>query len=264
MNFIAVIPARARSTRLPDKMLADIGGKPMVVRVAERAHASSADRVVVATDAEAVALACRAHGVEAVMTRADHASGTDRLAEVVDILQLPDDALIVNVQGDEPLISPTLIDEVAIQLARRGECAMSTAAHPITDIEEAFNPNIVKVVIDHAGRALYFSRAPIPWHRDGWQAWQTDGSGALPMPSVPLYRHIGIYAYRCDFLRRYPTLQAAPPETAECLEQLRAMWHGERIAVMVSDQPPAPGIDTPEDLARVRAMWAEMSAQPGP
>lgn len=257
--FSVIIPARMASTRLPGKPLADIAGKPMVVRVAERAHLASATRVVVATDDDDVVTACRANAIEVVMTRADHPSGTDRLAEVVERLALPDDELVVNVQGDEPLIAPALIDAVAQQLAQRSECAISTAAHAITSPEDIFNPNVVKVVLDQAGRAHYFSRAPIPWYRDGWAA---DASpAARPLPPTPVYRHIGIYAYRCGFLQRYPTLAVAPTEAAESLEQLRAMWHGERIAVMISDAPPAPGIDTPDDLAYVRAHWAELSAR---
>lgn len=257
--FSVIIPARMASTRLPGKPLADIAGKPMVVRVAERAHRASATRVVVATDDDAVVTACRANAIEVVMTRADHPSGTDRLAEVVERLALPDEELVVNVQGDEPLIAPALIDAVAQQLAQRSECAISTAAHAIASPEDIFNPNVVKVVLDQAGRAHYFSRAPIPWYRDGWA---TDTSPATrPLPPTPVYRHIGIYAYRCGFLRRYPTLAVAPTEAAESLEQLRAMWHGERIAVMISDAPPAPGIDTPDDLTYVRAHWAELSAR---
>ena len=260
--YSVIIPARMASTRLPGKPLADIAGKPMVVRVAERAQQASATRVVVATDDDDVVIACRAHAIEVIMTRPDHPSGTDRLAEVVERLGLPDDELVVNVQGDEPLIAPALIDAVARQLAQRDECAMSTAAHAITAPEDIFNPNVVKVVLDQAGRAHYFSRAPIPWYRDGWDAGTLGGQpGARPMPPTPIYRHIGIYAYRCGFLRRYPTLAVAPTETAESLEQLRAMWHGERIAVMISDAPPAPGVDTPEDLAYVRAHWDMLAAR---
>ena len=264
--FTIVIPARLASTRLPNKPLADIGGHPMIVRVAERAHASSATRTVVATDAPEVAAACAARGVEAVITRADHPSGTDRLSEVAAQLGLADDAIVVNVQGDEPLIDPNLIDEVALHLASHPDCAIATAAHPLDDAAEVFNPNVVKVVCDNAGRALYFSRAPIPWARDAWSAVPTQpaASAQVPMPAMPVLRHIGIYAYRAGFLRRFPTLAISPVEQVEALEQLRAMWHGERIGVMVTAAAPAPGVDTPADLERVRALWAQGMAQDGP
>ena len=260
--FIAVIPARLASTRLPDKPLADLGGKPMVVRVAERARASGASRVLIATDAQSVLDAARAHGFEALMTRADHPTGTDRLAEVVDQCALPDESMIVNVQGDEPLIEPRLVAGVAAHLAANADCAIATAAHRITDPADVFNPNIVKAVLDARGVALYFSRAPIPWSRDAYQRhWPAPGSAqtldlaTVPAPTAAVYRHIGIYAYRARFLRHYPKLSQAPIETAEALEQLRALWHGERIAVLVTDEVPAPGVDTPADLARVRAIF---------
>ncbi|XHO05694.1 8-amino-3,8-dideoxy-manno-octulosonate cytidylyltransferase [Ralstonia syzygii] len=238
--FVAVIPARLASTRLPDKPLADIGGKPMVVRVAERAHQSSATRVVVATDAVSVADACMQHHIEAVLTRTDHASGTDRLAEVATVLALPDDAIVVNVQGDEPLIAPTLIDNVAAHLRDHADCAIATAAHPIHDAADIFNPNVVKVVLDAAERAMLFSRAPLPWARDAWTpAVLGKPAAERPLPAMPVLRHIGIYAYRAGFLRRFPQLAAAPLELTEQLEQLRAMWHGERIAVLTTDDAPA-------------------------
>ncbi len=247
MDFTILIPARLASTRLPDKPLADIAGKPMVVRVAERVRAAGATRVVVATDAQAVVAACTAQGVQALMTRSDHASGSDRLAEACERLGLDGDALVVNVQGDEPLIDPTLVRQCAHLLAERPDCAVATAAHAIDSIDEFLNPNVVKVVLDAQGRALYFSRAPIPCWRDG--------AGALPQPA-PL-RHMGLYAYRAGFLRRFPTLPPAPCEQLEALEQLRVLWHGERIAVHVSAHAPGPGIDTAEDLARVRAIWRD-------
>jgi len=264
--FTVVIPPRLAPTRLPNKPLADIGGHPMIVRVAERAHASSARRTVVATDAAAVAEACAAHGVEAVITRADHPSGTDRLAEVATLLGLADDDIVVNVQGDEPLIDPNLIDEVALYLAAHPDCAIATAAHPLDDVAEVFNPNVVKVVCDNLGRALYFSRAPIPWARDAWTAVPTQpaASATVPLPAMPVLRHIGLYAYRAGFLRRFPTLAVAPIEQTEALEQLRAMWHGERIGVLVTGAAPAPGVDTQADLERVRALWASSVAQEGP
>jgi 3-deoxy-manno-octulosonate cytidylyltransferase (CMP-KDO synthetase) len=260
--FVAVVPARLASTRLPEKPLADIGGKPMVVRVAERARASGATHVLIATDAPSVADAARAHGVEALLTRADHPSGTDRLAEVAAHFGWSDDTIVVNVQGDEPLIDPSLIRGVAAHLAASAGCAIATAAHPITDPAEVFSPNVVKVVLDKHGVALYFSRAPIPWIRDAYPphgAAATPNLTAMPAPATgTVHRHIGLYAYRARFLRSYPTLAQAPIEHAEVLEQLRAMWHGERIAVLVTPDAPAAGVDTPADLERVRALF-----QPG-
>lgn len=248
-GFTVLIPARMASSRLPDKPLADIAGLPMVVRVAQRAARSGATRCVVAADDERILRACERHGVAAVATRADHPSGSDRLAEACTRLGLDGDDLIVNVQGDEPLIEPALIDAVADTLRRHPGCAMSTAAHAIAQREDWFNPNVVKVVLDREGVAHYFSRAPIPWWRDGM-----DRSDALPDPA-PL-RHVGIYAYRAAFLRRFPTLAPAPTEQLESLEQLRALWHGARIAVHVTPHAPGPGVDTPQDLARVRALLA--------
>lgn len=252
--FIAVIPARLSSTRLPNKPLADLGGKPMVVRVAERARASGAQQVLVASDAPSVLDAARAHGFEAVLTRADHPSGTDRLAEVAAQFGWPDDTIVVNVQGDEPLIEHQLICDVASHLAAHPECAIATAAHPIHAADEVFNPNVVKVVLDAQSVALYFSRAPIPWSRDAYQPVWPDVA-AMPAPAFPVYRHIGLYAYRARFLRTYPTLAQAPIEQAEQLEQLRAMWHGERIAVLITREAPAAGVDTPADLERVQALF---------
>jgi 3-deoxy-manno-octulosonate cytidylyltransferase (CMP-KDO synthetase) len=246
--FHVLIPARLASTRLPNKPLADIAGKPMVVRVAERAAGAGAAQVVVAADDARIVEACTAHGVRALLTRADHHSGSDRLAEACELLQLDGDDIVVNVQGDEPLIEPTLIAQCAALLAAHPECAVSTAAHAITEPAEFINPNVVKLVCDAAGRALYFSRAPIPCWRDG-------PAGALP-PAAAL-RHMGLYAYRAAFLRRFPSLAPAPLEQLEALEQLRVLWHGERIAVLLSASAPGPGVDTPEDLARVRALrWA--------
>jgi 3-deoxy-manno-octulosonate cytidylyltransferase (CMP-KDO synthetase) len=252
MPFTVLIPARLASTRLPDKPLADIGGLPMVVRVAQRALASGASRVVVAADDARIVDACTRHGIDALLTRTDHASGSDRLAEACTLLALPDDEIVVNVQGDEPLIHPALIDAVAAELAAQAEAAMSTAAHPIDSAADFGNPNVVKVVLDARGHALYFSRAPIPWWRDGRAP--NDGP-AMPTSPTPL-RHIGIYGYRAGFIRAFPTLPPAPIESTEALEQLRALWHGFRIAVHVSERSPGPGVDTPEDLARVRALFA--------
>ncbi|MBN8507633.1 MAG: 3-deoxy-manno-octulosonate cytidylyltransferase [Burkholderiales bacterium] len=250
MDFTVLIPARLASTRLPDKPLADIAGLPMIVRVARRAARSAATRVVVAADDARILQACAAHGVQAVPTRSDHASGSDRLAEACERLGLDGEAVVVNVQGDEPLIDPALIDRCAVLLAGEPDCAMATAAHPIADLAEYADPNVVKVVCDARGHALYFSRAPVPWRRDG--------APALPEP--PALRHVGLYAYRAAFLRRFPALPAAPVERTEALEQLRALWHGHRIAVLVSDAAPGLGVDTPEDLARVRALFAAGAA----
>jgi 3-deoxy-manno-octulosonate cytidylyltransferase (CMP-KDO synthetase) len=250
-SFTVLIPARLASTRLPDKPLADIGGVPMVVRVAQRALESSAGRVVVAADDVRIVQACAAHGVEALLTRKDHPSGSDRLAEACTLLGLSDDDAIVNVQGDEPLIDPGLIDAVAQTLADRPEAEMSTAVHAIDSLDEFLNPNVVKAVLDARGLALYFSRAPIPWWRDGHVA----GSGFTHLPSPAPWRHIGIYGYRAGFVKRFPTLPVAPIETGEALEQLRAMWHGHRIAVHQSEHAPGPGVDTPADLERVRRLF---------
>ena len=245
--FTVLIPARLASTRLPGKPLVDIGGLPMVVRVARQAERSGASQVVVATDAPQVAAACRAHGVPHVMTRADHASGSDRLAEACEHLELDGDHIVVNVQGDEPLIEPDLIDRCAALLDQHPDCPVGTVAHPIQDQADWVNPNVVKVVLDAAGRALYFSRATVPFHRDA-------PPGHWPVEPPPL-RHLGLYAYRAGFLRRFPTLAQAPIERSEALEQLRVLWHGERIAVHITHTAPGTGVDTAEDLARVRALF---------
>jgi len=249
MRFTVLVPARLASTRLPNKPLADLGGVPMIVRVAQRANQSGAHAVVVAADHADIVAACREHGVQALLTRDDHATGSDRLAEACVLLGLDGDDTVVNVQGDEPLIDPGLIDACAALLAERTDCVMSTAAHAIDSPAEMDNPNVVKVVLDAAGRALYFSRASIPWARDA----RARGADTLPSPA-PL-RHIGIYGYHAGFLRRFPSLAASPLEAIEALEQLRVLWHGERIAVHVSDTRPGPGVDTPDDLIRVRALF---------
>lgn len=248
MSFTVLVPARLASTRLPDKPLADIGGLPMVVRVAQRAAASAAARVVVAADSPRIAQACADHGVACVLTATHHPTGSDRLAEACDLLELPQDALVVNVQGDEPLIEPALIDACAAALQRHADCVMSTAAHPIADADTWRNPNVVKVVMDAADRALYFSRAPIPHWRDA------SSPAALPAPAP--WRHVGIYGYRAHFLRRFPQLAPSPLEQLESLEQLRVLWHGERICVHRCDHAPHAGVDTPQDLERVRALFA--------
>jgi len=248
--FIAIVPARAASTRLPDKPLLDIGGKPMVVRTVEQALKSGASRVLVATDDVRIRDVAQQHGLEAHMTSAQHPTGTDRLAEVVTQLQLPDDTIVVNVQGDEPLIDPALIHAVAQWLDRHSDAAIATCAAPLTSVENLFNPNVVKLVCDQRAHALYFSRAPIPWARDALaQGTQHLASG------LPALHHIGLYAYRAGFLRQFPTLAVGTLERYESLEQLRALEHGFAIAVYVTDAHPVAGVDTREDLDRVRRMF---------
>lgn len=244
--FKVVVPARFASTRLPGKPLLDLAGKPMVVRVAEQAAKSLANQVVVATDHAQILQAVAQHQITAVMTRADHISGTDRIAEVVQTMQWPDDTIVVNVQGDEPLIDPVLINEVAQTLANDEQAVMSTACHAIHDETVFTNPNVVKVVFNAKQRALYFSRAPIPFARD-----TTDRQQPLTA-----YRHIGIYAYRVSFLKQYASLPVTTLESIESLEQLRVLYHGYQIAVSVTDHAPARGVDTPEDLAAVRQIFA--------
>jgi len=236
------------STRLANKPLADIAGLPMVVRVAQRAQMSQAKTVVVAADDERIVQACQSHHIPALLTRTDHISGSDRLAQACEILGLPDAALVVNVQGDEPLIEPQVINAVAQLLASRADCSMSTVAHAITDPQELVNPNVVKVVLDRFHTAMYFSRSTIPFWRDAAQA-------SAP-PPVETLRHVGIYAYRASFLRAFPSLAHSPLEAMESLEQLRVLWHGHKIAVHVSPETPGPGVDTPEDLERVRRHFA--------
>lgn len=252
MAFTVLIPARLASTRLPNKPLADIAGVPMVVRVAQRVMQGLQvpARVVVAADHASILQACQSFGVEAVLTREDHPSGSDRLAEACDVLGLVDTDIVVNVQGDEPLIDPALVLAVADLLVSQPDASMGTAAHPIDSVEDFKNPNVVKVVLNAAGKALYFSRAPIAWWRDGFAE---RGIQTLAQPA-PL-RHIGIYSYRAGFLRSFPTLAQAPIEVTEALEQLRALWHGHQIAVHTTVAAPGAGVDTPEDLERVRKIF---------
>ena len=240
-HFHVIVPARYASTRFPGKPLADLAGKPMIVHVCERAARSGAASVQVATDDERIAAAARQHGFGVVMTRADHPSGTDRLAEAAARLALGDDAIVVNAQGDEPLVAPALIRAVAERLAEQAAASLSTACHELHDAQAAASPNVVKVVLDAAGYALYFSRSRIPYPREG---------------APVTYRHAGIYAYRVRFLREYARLPASPLEVAESLEQLRALWYGHRIAVVVSETEIPPGVDTPQDLEAVRRMLA--------
>lgn len=250
-QYTVIIPARLASSRLPNKPLADIAGIPMVVRVAQRVRQGlpASVRIVVAADHASILQACSDFGVEAVLTRVDHASGSDRLAEACSLLGLDDSQVVVNVQGDEPLIDPALVGAVAALLRAHPQASMGTAAHAIHQVEDFRNPNVVKVVTNAAGLALYFSRAPIPWWRDG----ASGTAAALPEPAA--LRHIGIYAYRAGFLRLFPTLPQAPLEVTEALEQLRALWHGHAIAVHLAQEAPGAGVDTPEDLERVRQIF---------
>ncbi|MCM8613453.1 3-deoxy-manno-octulosonate cytidylyltransferase [Accumulibacter sp.] len=254
MRFKVVIPARHASTRLPGKPLLDLGGKPMVVRVAERASLAGADEVVVATDHPLVLEVVGRHGVRALLTSPAHASGTDRLAEVVELSGWSEDELVVNVQGDEPLIDPELIVRTASCLAGSG-ADIATVAHPVTDAADFFNPNIVKVVVSARGDALYFSRAPIPYARDHFA--REAGGETLP-PAMLAHRHVGIYAYRAHFLRTYNQLAPSPLEGIEALEQLRALWHGFRISVAIVDHLPAAGVDTPEDARRMQEWFKKV------
>jgi 3-deoxy-manno-octulosonate cytidylyltransferase (CMP-KDO synthetase) len=250
--IIVVIPARLASTRLPRKPLADIGGAPMIVRVAQQAQKSAAARVIVATDSEEVLVVCQQYHIEALKTRPTHLTGTDRLSEVVEILQLPDDAMLVNVQGDEPFIPPELINLVAKTLHDSPSAAIATVGVPLSHKADIQNPNIVKIVRNHLGQALYFSRAPIPYLRD-------PGSAVNPLQRAePCLRHIGLYAYQSHFLRAFINLLPAPIELAESLEQLRALWYGYQIQIGDSHEAPPAGVDTPEDLYRAQQQWDEL------
>ncbi len=247
-EFYVVIPARYASTRLPAKPLLDIAGKPMVVWVAERAKNSGAKQIVVATDDSRILDVVKQHGHQVMMTRVDHVSGTDRIAEVAMAQQWPDDAIVVNVQGDEPLIEASLIVEVANTLSNHPESVMATACHAIHSRADFLNPNIVKVVLDAQSNALYFSRAPIPYPRDAFGA-------NLDLPeSMPIYRHIGIYAYRAKFLKQYASLQPSVLEQIESLEQLRVLHHGYKISISISQNAHAVGVDTQDDLDYVRSV----------
>jgi 3-deoxy-manno-octulosonate cytidylyltransferase (CMP-KDO synthetase) len=251
-EFKVVIPARFASTRLPGKPLLDIAGKPMVVRVAEQAAQSGAQQIIIATDHQPIVAAAQEHGFQACMTRADHTSGTDRIAEVAAQQGWPDDTIVVNVQGDEPLIPPQLISAVAQHLHDHPECAIATACHPIHDEASMRNPNIVKVVLDKFGNALYFSRAPIPWPRDAYAQDQ-------PLPqNVIVLRHVGIYAYRASFLRDFGKLAPTPLEQIESLEQLRALYYGYKIGVTKTDQAPPSGVDTEQDLQVARRLFTNI------
>ena len=247
--FTVVIPARLASTRLPNKPLLDIAGKPMIQHVWEQARRSGAEQVVVATDHDDILRACEGFGARVLLTRADHASGTDRLAEVAELLGLASDALVVNVQGDEPLIPPAVIDQVANNLAAHSEAGVATLAEPITDVDSLFNPNVVKVSTDLNGLALTFSRAPLPWARNAFAGDRSQMPGGFPYR-----RHIGIYAYRAGFLADFVSWGPCALEETEALEQLRALWHGVRIHVADALEAPQAGVDTREDLERVRRL----------
>jgi len=245
-DFKVVIPARYGSSRLPGKPLLEIAGKPLIRHVYERARQSAASQVVVATDDVRVADVCASFGADVAVTRSDHRSGTDRIAEVIEARGWARDSILVNLQGDEPCMPPALIDQVARDLAGHGSVGMATLAHPIGDTDTLFDPHVVKVVTDADGYALYFSRAPIPWHRDEFLG------GRKPLPKdVRFLRHIGLYAYRAAFLERFVSWQPAPIELAESLEQLRVLWHGEAIHVSQAAEEPGPGVDTPADVQRV-------------
>ncbi|MBU0688259.1 MAG: 3-deoxy-manno-octulosonate cytidylyltransferase [Gammaproteobacteria bacterium] len=246
LSFKVVIPARFASTRLPGKPLLDIGGKPMVIRVAEQAAKSGAEQIIIATDHAPIIDAAKTNGFDACMTRVDHVSGTDRISEVALQQGWSDETIVVNVQGDEPLIPPSLISAVAQHLHDHPECAIATACHPIHAEDDMRNPNIVKAVLNKHGNALYFSRAPIPWPRDAYALKK-------PLPTeIGVLRHIGIYAYRSGFLKAYGQLAPAPIEQAESLEQLRALYHGHQIGVTVTQDAPPSGVDTEQDLQNAR------------
>ncbi|MDR3351598.1 MAG: 3-deoxy-manno-octulosonate cytidylyltransferase [Zoogloeaceae bacterium] len=259
MSFKVVIPARYASSRLPGKPLLDLGGKPMVARVAERAIASGAEETLIATDHPDILAAAKRHGFAALLTRPEHPSGTHRLAEVVARMGWPPETTVVNVQGDEPRIAPERIAQTARALAE-SRADIATLAHPLAAVADFFNPNIVKVVCRADGNALYFSRAPIPYARDAFAGLGTALPSAGLPAQLPAYRHIGLYAYRADFLRAYAQLPPSPLEEYEALEQLRALWHGYRIHVTLVETADEPGVDTPEDASRMRAHFACGSA----
>lgn len=251
MSFTVIIPARMKSTRLPEKPLKDICGKPMIVRVAEAASRTGASRIAVATDHEAIYEACRTAGIECVMTRADHPTGTDRLAEAASLLGLAADEIVVNIQGDEPLMPAEAVNQTAALLADRPECAVATAPIRSRPLKTSLAPTSSKLSSTAAAMRSPSRAAPIPWPRDAFRKDQTK----LPEGFRPLH-HLGLYAYRVGFLKKFPTLAPAPIEEAESLEQLRALWNGEKIAVLVLHQALPAGVDTEEDLERVRAVFA--------
>ncbi|MGZ8228068.1 MAG: 3-deoxy-manno-octulosonate cytidylyltransferase [Burkholderiales bacterium] len=257
MKFTVIIPARYGSSRFPGKPLAELAGRPMVVHVAERARESGASEVIVATDHAGIESVVRSAGYDVVMTRSDHASGTDRLGEVITRRRFDGHRIVVNVQGDEPLVAPALIRRVAESLSAHEHASIATACHPIATAADVVNPNVVKVVLDREGYALYFSRAPIPFARDAY----AKGVKAVPK-GLPVYRHLGIYAYRVSFLREFRRLKPAPIEQFEALEQLRALYAGYRVSVTITRSAPHAGVDTPADLARAQAHLARRRRVP--
>jgi 3-deoxy-manno-octulosonate cytidylyltransferase (CMP-KDO synthetase) len=255
LDFKVVIPARFASTRLPGKPLLDIGGQPMVIRVAQQAEKSGAQQIIIATDHQTITAVAQQQGFEACMTRAEHNSGTDRIAEVATRYGWPDSTIVVNVQGDEPFIPPPLIRALAQHLQEHPDCAIATACHTIHDEASMRNPNIVKVVLDKNGNAMYFSRAPIPWPRDAY-------ANGKPLPEdVRVFRHIGIYAYRASFLHAFGKLTPAPIEQIEALEQLRALYHGYKIGVTITQNTPPGGVDTEQDLLMARQLFKTLSEE---
>lgn len=252
-KFSVIIPARYESTRFPGKPLRNIAGSPMIQHVYQRAIESGAETVVIATDDERIAETARKFGAQVCMTSSQHTTGTDRIAEAIDQLHLEDSHIVVNLQGDEPLMPPTLIHQVAEDLSINESASVSTLGVPINTARELFTPDIVKVVMDSQGYALYFSRAPIPWDRDAFARSKEH------MPGHAIhYRHLGLYAYRCGFLRQYVNWPTVPVEMSEALEQLRILWNGQKIHVTLAEQMPAPSVDTEEDLLQVEAIFHEI------
>lgn len=252
-QYKIVIPARYASSRLPGKPLISLAGKPMIQHVYERALETGVDEIVIATDDERIRDVALAFGADVVMTSPDHENGTERIAEVARIKGWSDDVVIVNLQGDEPLIPRSLVELTAAGLLDHPEAGMSSVCTAIQHDQDAFDPNVVKVVLDRAGFAMYFSRAAIPWDRDGYK----QGTGVMTA-KMPVYRHIGMYGYRVSFLKQYTGMEACPLEGTESLEQLRALWYGVRIHMGVIDQAPGHGVDTPADVARVEALLQAM------
>lgn len=250
MQFHIIIPARYASTRLPGKPLRQLAGKAILQHVYEQANKSLAKSVIIATDDDRIKQAAEQFGAEVCMTSAEHVSGTERLAEVIDIKGFAEDDIILNLQGDEPMMPPACLDQVARLLLEHTDCKMASLCEPVTSAEDLFDPNVVKVVLDKNRHAMYFSRAPLPWHREAF----SDNAKVLPDAEGLYYRHIGLYAYRAGFIKTYLTLAASPVEKAESLEQLRVLWHGEKIAMDIAKQSPGPGIDTEDDLQKVAAM----------
>ena len=257
MPYHIIIPARYASTRLPGKPLLPLADKPILQHVHEQACKSQAASVCIATDDDRIRTAAEMFGADVCMTSAEHTSGTERLAEVIDIKKFKEDDIIINLQGDEPFMPSQCLDQVASLLADKANCSMASLCEPISEPTDVFDPNIVKVVMDKNRYALYFSRAPIPWNRETF----IEGETTRPLSGSEYYRHIGLYAYRAGFIKTYLTLEPGPLERLESLEQLRVLWHGYKIAMDAATQSPGPGIDTTEDLARAERFIAEYSTQ---